>query len=46
MDSGHTSGPTSRIKEKQRIKECSYMELACSNIAVQRTVNDLYKLYD
>jgi hypothetical protein len=23
MDSGHTSGPTSRIKEKQRIKEYS-----------------------
>jgi hypothetical protein len=40
MDSGHTSGPTSRIKGKQRIKECSYMELACSNIAVQRIVND------
>ena len=40
MDSGHTSGPTSRIKGKQRIKECSYVEPACSNIAVQRTVND------
>ena len=40
MDSGHTSGPTSRIKGKQRIKECSYMEPACSNLAVQRTVND------
>ena len=39
-DSGHTSGPTSRIKEKQRIKECSYVEKACSNIAVQRTVDD------
>ena len=40
MDSGHTSGPTSRINGKQRIKECSYLEPACSNIAVQRTVND------
>jgi hypothetical protein len=40
MDSRHTSGPTSRIKGKQRIKECSYVEPACSNIAVQRTVND------
>ena len=40
MDSGHTSGPTSRIKGKQRIKKCSYVEPACSNIAVQITVND------
>ena len=40
MDSGHTSGPTSRIKGKQRIKEYSYMDLACSNIAVQRIVDD------
>ena len=40
MDSGHTSRPTSRIKGKQRIKECCYMEPVCSNIAVQRTVND------
>jgi hypothetical protein len=40
MDSGHTSGLTSRIKGKQRIKEYSYVEQACSNIAVQRTVND------
>ena len=40
MDSGHTSEPTSRIKGKQRIKECSYVELACSNIAVERIVND------
>ena len=40
LDSGHTSGPTSRIKGKQRIKEYSYMEPAWSNIAVQRTVND------
>jgi hypothetical protein len=40
MDSRHTSGPTSRIKGKQRIKEYSYVEPACSNIAVQRTVND------
>ena len=40
MDSGHTSGPTSRIKGKQRIKEYSYVEPACSNIAVQRIVND------
>ena len=39
MDRGHTSGPTSRIKGKQRIKEYSYMEQACSNIAMQRTVN-------
>ena len=39
-DGGHTSGPTSRIKGKQRIKECSYVESACSNIAMQRTVND------
>ena len=40
MDSGQTSGPTSRIKGKQRIKECFYVEPACSNIVVQRTVND------
>ena len=40
MDSGHTSGPTSRIKGKQRTKEYSYVEPACSNIVVQRTVND------
>ena len=40
MDSGHTSEPTSRIKGKQRIKEYSYVEPACSNIAMQRTVND------
>ena len=40
MDSGDTSRPTSRIKGKQRIKECSYMEPACSNVAVQRIVND------
>jgi hypothetical protein len=40
MDSGHTSGQTSRIKGKQRIKECFYVELVCSNIAVQRTVDD------
>ena len=40
MDSGHISGPTSRIKGKQRIKEYSYVEPACFNIAVQRTVND------
>ena len=40
MDSGHTSGPTSRIKGKQIIKECSYVEPACSNIAVQRTGDD------
>jgi hypothetical protein len=39
-DSGHTSRPTSRIKGKQRIKECSYVEPACFNIAIQRTVND------
>ena len=41
MDSGHTSRPTSKIKGKQRIKECSYMEPACSNIAMQRTSDDL-----
>ena len=35
-----TSGATLRIKGKQRIKECSYMEQACSNIAVQRTSDD------
>ena len=40
MDSGHTYGPTSRIKGKQKIKECSYAEPTCSNIAMQRTVND------
>jgi hypothetical protein len=40
MDSGHTSVLTSRIKGKQRIKECFYMELACSNIAMLRTAND------
>jgi hypothetical protein len=40
MDSGHTSGPTSRIKGKQRIKECSYVEPTCSIIAVQRIVYD------
>jgi hypothetical protein len=40
MDSGHTSGPTSRIKGKQRIKEYSYVEPACSNIVMQRTVDD------
>ena len=39
-DSGHTSGLTLRIKGKQRIKECSYVEPTCSNIAVQTTVND------
>ena len=39
-DSGHTFEPTSRIKGKQRIKECSYVEQACSNIAVQRIVDD------
>ena len=37
-DSGHTSGPTSRIKGKQRIKECSYMEPTWSKIAMQRIV--------
>ena len=36
-NSGHTLGPTSRIKGKQRIKGCSKVEQACSNIAVQRT---------
>jgi hypothetical protein len=40
MDNGYTFGPTSRIKGKQRIKECSYVEPACSNIVMQRTVND------
>ena len=40
MDSRHTSGPTSRIKGKQRIKECFKVELACSNIDVQRTSDD------
>ena len=39
-DSGHTSEPTSRIKGRQRIKECSYIELAYSNIAVQRIASD------
>jgi hypothetical protein len=39
-DSGHSSRPISGIKDKQRIKECSYMEPACSNIAVQRTDDD------
>ena len=36
----HTFGPTLRIKGKQIIKEYSYVEPTCSNIAVQRTVND------
>ena len=40
MDSGHTSRPTSRINEKQRIKEYSYVEPAYSNIAVQITCDD------
>ena len=40
MDSGHTFGPTSKIKGKQRIKECSYVEPACYNIAMQKTFND------
>jgi hypothetical protein len=40
MDRGHTSRLTSRIKGKQQIKENSNVELAYSNIAVQRTVND------
>ena len=40
MNSRHTPGPTSRINRKQRIKECSYMELACSNIAMQRAIKD------
>jgi hypothetical protein len=40
MDSGHTFGITLRIIGKQRIKECSYVEPACSNIAVQRTIDD------
>jgi hypothetical protein len=44
MDSGDTSEPTSRTKRKQRIKECFYVELTCSNIAVQRT-NDNYTNY-
>ena len=39
MDSEHTSRLTSRIKGKQRIKECSYVEQPCSNIAVLRIVN-------
>jgi hypothetical protein len=39
-DSGHTSRPTSSIKGKERIKEYSYVEPTCSNIAVQRIVND------
>jgi hypothetical protein len=40
MDSGHTSGLTSRIKGKQRIKECFYVEPACSKIDMQRIAND------
>ena len=40
MDSGHISGPTSRIKGKQKIKEYSYVEPACSNKAVQRIVDN------
>jgi hypothetical protein len=40
MDSGHISGLTLRIKRKYRIKEYSYVELAYSNIAMQRIVND------
>ena len=39
-NSGHTSELTSRIKEKQRIKKYSYVEQACSNIVVQRIVDD------
>ena len=35
-----TSGATLRIKGKQRIKECSYVKPTCSNIAMQRIVND------
>jgi hypothetical protein len=33
-------GQTSRIKEKQRIKEYSYVEQTCSNIVVQSTDDD------
>ena len=40
MDSGHTSRSTSRIKGKQRIKEYSYVEQACFNIAMQRTADN------
>jgi hypothetical protein len=40
MDSGHTSGLTSRTKGKRRIKECFHVEPACSNIVVQRIAND------
>ena len=40
MDSGHTSGLTSTIKGKQRIKDYSKAEPAMFNIAVQRTDND------
>jgi hypothetical protein len=40
MDSGHISRPTSRIKGKQRIKEYSYVEPACSNIVVHRIVDN------
>jgi hypothetical protein len=40
MDSGHTSRLTSRIKGKQRIKEYFYVEPMCSNIVVQRIVDD------
>jgi hypothetical protein len=40
MDSGHTSRLTSRIKGKQRIKECFYVGPTCSNIVVQRIAND------
>ena len=40
MDSEHTSGPTSTIKGKQRIKDYSKAEPAMFNIAVQRTDND------
>jgi hypothetical protein len=39
-DSGHTSRLTSRINEKQWLKECSYMEPPYSNIAVQRIVDN------
>jgi hypothetical protein len=40
MDSGHTSELILRIKGKQRIKKCSYVEPTCSNIVMQRTIND------
>jgi hypothetical protein len=40
MDSGHTSGLISRIKGKHRIKVYFYVEPACSNIAMQRRVDD------